>query len=92
MPDYLKAIARVIGYTLLGALATTLGGYLFGAIIGLILTWQNNRMLDTPDGSYYWWANFVGLIVVVFAWLPGAIIGFWWGMIVVLQQRRARAA
>lgn len=91
MPAYIKDIARVIGYTLLGALATLLVGYLLGAMVGIRLTWENNNMPDTPYGSYSWWANFVGLITAIFAWLPGAFFGFLWGLIDVLKRRKASA-
>ena len=84
-----KDVGRVALRTLLGALAGALCGYLTGALVGVIQTWQNNRMPDTPYGSYTWWANFFGLMLAAFAWLPGAGVGFFWGLIGV-ARRRAR--
>jgi len=83
---------RVALRTLLGAVAGALCGYSVGALLGVVETWQNNRMPDTPYGSYTWWANFFGLMLAAFAWLPGAVVGLFWGLIGVARRRARREA
>ncbi len=78
MINYLKIAGLFLIYTLVGALTGIVGGYICGAVGGLILTFYNNNFLTetAPQGSYLWWANFCGYLIAVFAVLPGAAAGF----------------
>jgi hypothetical protein len=66
----------VVGCTLLTALIA----YLCGALFGLAMTLENNLKPQSTAGSYLWWANFMGVLFMTFASLPGAFIGLLWGI------------
>lgn len=89
MNSFLKTVlfvaVRVIGCMVIAALA----GYLCGAALGLAMTWENNQNPELPYGNYWWWANFTGLIFMMFTWLPGAVIGLLWSVGVLLEKRAA---
>ena len=93
MTTYLKTAGLFLIYTLVGALAGIVVGYICGAIGGLILTAYNNNILtDTaPQGSYIWWAKFGGYLFAVFAVLPGALAGFVTCLARVLIKRGKKA-
>ncbi len=76
MSRYLKLAAICIIWAIIGAAVAAIAGYLCGAAGGLALTFYNNNFLpDAPQGSYLWWANFVGYIAAVWLVLPGAVAG-----------------
>ena len=79
----MRRVTRIFAYAVAGALAAALAGYLIGGVVGLVLTWENNRMPGTPDGSYIWWANFVGMLVAMFTWPFGILFG----LIVALHRK-----
>jgi hypothetical protein len=81
MPSTGKRVAIVALYTIFGAMAATLIGYLLGAAAGVAMTLVNNHMEGTPGGSYLFWANFCGTLAAFFAWIPGGIAGVVWGSI-----------
>jgi hypothetical protein len=72
---------KVLAYTLIGAMAAALAGYLLGALIGAGMTWHNNNVLtDAPQGSYIFWANFMGYMTAIFTWPLGIIFGLVYGL------------
>ncbi|MBA3320037.1 MAG: hypothetical protein H0T45_01145 [Pyrinomonadaceae bacterium] len=75
-------MARLIGFAALGALALAIGGYLLGVVAGLGLTWYNNHLLsDTaPQGSYLFWAHFMGQLFAFFSWPVGIVCGLLYGL------------
>ena len=77
---------KIILFTIGGAALTGLAGYICGAAFGLLMTWENNRNPELPRGNY-WWANFVGIILLTYAWLPGAVIGLLRGIAVQLENK-----
>lgn len=80
---------KIIGCAAFGTLAAALAGYLIGAAAGLGMTWHNNhRLIDSPQGSYLFWANFTGLIIAMFTWPIGILIG----LIVGLSRKDRTAA
>ena len=91
MIDYLKIALLFLTYTLIGALAGIIVGYICGAMGGLILTAYNNNFLTetAPQGSYLWWANFCGYLIAVFAVLPGAAGGFLTCLVKISVKRKA---
>ncbi|HVF57469.1 MAG TPA: hypothetical protein VM934_15045 [Pyrinomonadaceae bacterium] len=71
----MRRAATIIAYAGAGAFAAALAGYLVGAVAGVVMTWQNNRMPGAPYGSYVWWANFVGMLIAMFTWPFGILFG-----------------
>lgn len=77
----LSSTETVLRATLIGLVLGAVGGYGLGAILGLVLTWYNNALLeDAPHGSYAWWANFLGVFVAVFSTPVGLLLGILYGV------------
>lgn len=84
-----KSTTLLTVYTLAGAVGGVLVGYLGGAGGGLILSFYNNYFLpDAPLVRYFWWANFLGVLIAVFAVLPGAGGGLLFGFIRISESER----
>ena len=78
----LKKIAGIALWSLIGLAAGAAAGYAIGAAIGLVMTWYNNTYLtDAPHGSYLFWANLVGWVILVFTAPVGLIVGLGLGII-----------
>ena len=93
MSRYLKLAAICIIWAIIGAAVAAIAGYLCGAAGGLALTFYNNNFLpDAPQGSYLWWANFVGYIMAVLMVLPGAVVGLIVSLIKSLINSRSAPA
>ncbi len=74
---YIKLVFSFFAYAVVGAIIAAVISYILGAVIGLAATFYNNHFLmEAAQGSYLWWANFFGYILVCFSVLPGAGIGF----------------
>jgi len=87
MKNFLSIALYVVVCTLLAAVIA----YLCGAVAGLAMTWENNRNPQLPAGSYLWWANFMGVLFMTFASLPGALAGLLWGAAKLITGKKAQA-
>lgn len=78
----LKRIAGIALCSTIGLAAGAAAGYVIGAVIGLVMTWYNNTYLtDAPHGSYLFWANLVGWVILVFTAPVGLIVGLVVGLV-----------
>ena len=87
--NFFKSTLLLTVYTLAGAVGGVLVGYLGGACGGLVLSFYNNYFLpDAPLVGYFWWANFLGVLIAVFTVLPSAGLGLLFGFIKTSESER----
>jgi hypothetical protein len=66
-------MVRLLVLGLAGSALGSSAGFLIGAALGLAMTAVNNRLLTgAPQGSYTFWALFMGELFALFSWIPGA--------------------
>lgn len=72
----LNRTVKVLKYVILSGFIWTAAGFLIGAIFGIVMTWENNNMrLDSPQGSYRFWACFTGVYAAAIAFPIGIFVG-----------------